>query len=82
MQKHCSFEHFFKFLSQIGPKGTLIVTLHLMMQQPQQKVVGAKNGQRYVPPKVVSPGHNLNANFAKLECYYNPRFSPNLLNKS
>ena len=27
MQKHCSFEHFFKFLNQIGPKGTLIVTL-------------------------------------------------------
>ena len=28
MQKHRYFEHFFKFLTQIGPKGTLIVTLH------------------------------------------------------
>ena len=27
MQKHCYFEHFFKFRTQIGPKGTLIVTL-------------------------------------------------------
>ena len=27
MQKHRIFEHFFKFLNQIRPKGTLIVTL-------------------------------------------------------
>ena len=29
MRKHCIFEHIFKFLNQIGPKGTLIVTHHL-----------------------------------------------------
>ena len=29
MQKHCRFVHFFEFLNQIGPKGTLIVTHQL-----------------------------------------------------
>ena len=40
MQKHRIFEHFFKFLDQIGPKGTLIVTL----QSGHGRVVGAGVG--------------------------------------
>ena len=44
MQKHCMFEHFFKFLNQIGPKGTLIVTLHDEAQRKRIENAGKVQG--------------------------------------
>ena len=36
MPKHCRIWHFFKFLNQIWPKVTVIVTLHEQTADPQE----------------------------------------------